>query len=134
MYGLQAISAYNGWAMALAGALIVISGLGVLCFIISQLHKAVALLEKSPPPDGGKTPLSDTHRALAIPDRMPDDLHQVAAFYRALTDQMESPFDIQRLYALSVENKFPHPHLTFRALRDAGLMIPAGEGRFTWSN
>ncbi|MBI9087473.1 MAG: OadG family protein [Desulfobacterales bacterium] len=134
MYGLQAISANNGWAMALVGALIVISGLGVLSFIISQLHKVVALLDKSPSPDMTQTPLDDTQRALAIPDHMPDDVHQVAAFYRTLTDQMESPFEIQRLYALSVENNFPHPHLTLRALREAGLMIPAGEGRFTWSN
>ncbi|MBW1726140.1 MAG: OadG family protein [Deltaproteobacteria bacterium] len=39
MYGLQAIAAYNGWAMALAGALIVFSGLVILSFVISQLHK-----------------------------------------------------------------------------------------------
>ena len=45
MYGIQAINAHNGWAMALAGALIVMSGLSVLSFIISQLHKVLALLE-----------------------------------------------------------------------------------------
>jgi len=39
LYGLQAIAAHNGWAMALAGALIVFSGLVILSFVISQLHK-----------------------------------------------------------------------------------------------
>ena len=46
MYGLEAISAQNGWAMAIAGALIVMAGLTVLSFVISQLHKIAALLEK----------------------------------------------------------------------------------------
>ena len=46
MYGLDAISATNGWSMAIAGALIVMSGLSVLSFVISQLHKIAALLEK----------------------------------------------------------------------------------------
>ena len=132
MYGIEAISAYNGWAMAVAGALIVISGLGVLSFIISQLHKVVSLLDKSPPEKTEDVPLGDTQRALAIPEHMPDDINQVAVFYRALTDQMDPPFDVQQLYALGVENNFPHPHLSLRALRQAGLMIPAGEGRFTW--
>jgi len=46
LYGLEAISAQNGWAMAVAGALIVISGLTVLSLVISQLHKIAAFLEK----------------------------------------------------------------------------------------
>ena len=92
------------------GALIVIAGLGVLSFIISQLHKVVSLLDQSPPEKTEDAPLGDTQRALAIPEHMPDDINQVAVFYRTLTDQMDSPFDVQQLYALGVENNFPHPH------------------------
>ena len=45
MYGIQAINAHNGWSMAIAGALIVMSGLSILSLIISQLHKGLALME-----------------------------------------------------------------------------------------
>ena len=46
MIGLQAISAHNGWAMAITGSIIVMSGLSVLAFIISQLHKIIGIFEK----------------------------------------------------------------------------------------
>ncbi len=46
MYGLEAINAYNGWAMAITGPLIVMGGLSILSIIISQLHKVVALFDK----------------------------------------------------------------------------------------
>ena len=45
MYGIEAINHHNGWAMAAAGALIVMFGLSVLSFVISQLHKVVAIIE-----------------------------------------------------------------------------------------
>lgn len=46
LYGLEAISANNGWAMAITGPLIVMSGLSILAIIISQLHKMVAIFDK----------------------------------------------------------------------------------------
>lgn len=46
MNGLENISANNGWAMAITGPLIVMSGLTILAIIISQLHKIVALFDK----------------------------------------------------------------------------------------
>ena len=46
MLGLEAISAHNGWAMAITGTIIVMCGLSALAFIISQLHKIIALFEK----------------------------------------------------------------------------------------
>jgi hypothetical protein len=41
LYGIEAIEAANGWAMAIAGALIVMAGLAILSLVISQLHKLV---------------------------------------------------------------------------------------------
>jgi len=46
LYGLEAINANNGWAMAIIGPLIVMSGLTILSIIISQLHKLAAILDK----------------------------------------------------------------------------------------
>ena len=43
MYGLDAISAHNGWAMAVVGATIIFSGLIVLSLAISQLTNLLKL-------------------------------------------------------------------------------------------
>lgn len=46
MNGLEAINAYNGWAMAIVGPMIVMGGLSILAIIISQLHRLVAVFDK----------------------------------------------------------------------------------------
>jgi hypothetical protein len=46
MYGIDAISAQNGWAMIFTGAFIVLFGLGLLSIIISQLHRISDFYEK----------------------------------------------------------------------------------------
>ncbi|MEN8212519.1 MAG: OadG family protein [Thermodesulfobacteriota bacterium] len=43
MYGLEAINANNGWSIAVVGVTIVFSGLVMLSFVISQLHKILDL-------------------------------------------------------------------------------------------
>ena len=54
MYGIEAISAANGWAMACVGALIVFLGLSMLSFAIAQIHKLMPFFEcHSVPPRGG---------------------------------------------------------------------------------
>ena len=46
MYGLEAIEHANGWAMAGAGACIVLTGLSVLAFLISMIPRLIELFEK----------------------------------------------------------------------------------------
>ena len=133
MTGLQAINAVNGWGMAFAGITIVISGLAVLATIISQLHKIVAWLERPKKNDAARAEkMTDTQRALIIPERMPEDIDAVAGIYRALTDQLETPFELSRLHAIGAEHNLPHVHISLRALRDAGHLVPNGEGYFVW--
>jgi len=131
--GLQAINAVNGWAMAFVGFIIVLSGLAVLATIISQLHKIINWLER--PEKTGSTATeaaSDTQRALAIPERMPDDIDAVACLYKALAEGIDPPFELARLYALGAEHRLPHVHLSLRTLRHAGHLVPDGDGHFTW--
>ena len=45
LYGLDAISASNGWAISVVGISIVFTGLVSLSAVISQLHKLVDLFE-----------------------------------------------------------------------------------------
>jgi len=134
LYGIEAINAHNGWAMAITGAIIVMIGLTALSTIISQLHRLIDLLDKrkdrnaeaqeeQKPPPALKTqktssPLSDLSRATEN--------------FRALTQEIGETFDLASLYQLFSQHDDPHPHLTIRSLREQGYLISAGQGLFSW--
>jgi hypothetical protein len=134
LYGLEAINANNGWAMAITGAIIVMTGLTVLSTIISQLHRFVDILERhkdkkaktdivkeqasTTDPQPGPTPLSDLSKAME-------------QFYLLTTETGET-FDLTTLHHVFIQNDDPHPHLTIRTLREQGYLVPAGEGLYTW--
>ena len=144
MYGLEAISANNGWAMAITGPLIVMSGLTILSIIISQLHKLVAIFDKKAEQTTetaakGKKAEQTTESAgkskdeLAIPKTLPDDISETAEIYQVLIDKLEQPFELKDLYKVAEQNSFPHPILTVSRLRDAGILIQEGKGLFVWN-
>lgn len=126
MFSFQNISANNGWAMALAGALIVMTGLSVLSFIISQLHRLVGFLEK-------KEKVIAEPEPVGIPDKFPESLDAQAIIYEPLFKQLPETFGLDALYTLTRDNEFPHPHLTIRAFREAGFLVSKGEGLFSWN-
>ncbi len=132
MFGFDAISANNGWSMALVGILIVFSGLVILSFAISQIHKLVNLLERR---EAAPEPSSNGNGSAkeVFPDRCPSDIHEVARYFQPLINQLPSPFALADLYDAAAKKEFPHPHLTIRCLREAGILIPLGEGQFTWN-
>lgn len=136
MYGLEAINAHNGWAMAIVGPLIVMSGLTILAIIISQLHKLVTLIEgkdEKDPVTKTEAEVSNNQDQINIPDRIPDDINEAALLYQPLIDKLEQPFELYRLHEIAGENKYPHPHLTINRLRDAGILQDKGEGMFSWN-
>lgn len=126
MFSFENIAANNGWAMALAGALIVMTGLSVLSFIISQLHRLVGFMEK-------KEKVSAEPEPVGIPERFPESLAAQAIFYEPLLKQLPETFALDELYNLTRDNDFPHPHLTIRAFREAGFLVSKGEGLFSWN-
>ena len=126
MFSFENIAANNGWAMAFAGALIVMSGLTVLSFIISQLHRIVGMFEKK------EAPVQEAGSP-AVPEQFPDSLDQVAVLYEPLVKQLPEDFGLEELFVLTQENDFPHPHLTIRAFREAGILVAKGEGKFSWN-
>ena len=125
MFSFELITANNGWAMALAGALIVMTGLSVLTFIISQLHRIVDLFEKKEAAPQAAGPVK-------IPEKFPDSLVEVAAFYEPLVKQLPEKFGLEALHALTQENNYPHPHLTIRSFREAGILSSLGDGKYSW--
>ena len=134
MYGLEAINAANGWAMAIAGALIVISGLAVLAFVISQLHKILNLLEKrsaAPSEDAVPEAMESAGKAYD-PERPFLNLAKAAQHYQTATQDLGTRFELKELYAIFYHSGFPHPHLTIRSLRENGYLISEGDNYFSW--
>jgi hypothetical protein len=133
LYGFEAITAHNGWAMALAGALIVFSGLVILSFVISQLHKILAIWDKKTPPlPEDQEPTIGDEPIISLPKELPPDINEVAKLYKPLIDEIGETFYLSNLYAVARKNEFPHPHTTLSAFREHDIMIPHGDGVFSW--
>lgn len=138
MYGLDAITAYNGWSMAAVGALIVFCGLVVLSLVISQLHKLLTVWENKGNifnRDKRKS-VNATEEALNfnLPEHLFSDINEAARLYHPLVEKLEQPFQLVRLYEVSREKGFPHPHLTISLLRQAKILVPEGDGFFIWNH
>ena len=125
MIGLEAISAHNGWAMAITGTIIVMCGLSALAFIISQLHKIIGLFEKK------KKDAAPVAQPSADIDVL-NDPDGAARLYQPLTAELGDSFQLAQLYQVFERESLPHPHLTINAMREAGYLQPAGEGLFSW--
>ena len=135
MTGLEAINANNGWAMAAVGGSIVFSGLVVLSFTISQLHKLLALwdrkgalLEKfksSKPEDTTAQQISDI--------QISADLQDTIRAFKLLTKRIGDPFALPKLLDLSVKCGLSKPHSTINRLVTSRIIVPDGKGYFTWN-
>jgi hypothetical protein len=130
--GFEAISAHNGWAMALTGLLIVLTGLTLLSIIISQLHRVIALFERKsvaaePEPRAPEKP--------ATPEPAADlltDLPAAARFYQSITSELGDSFALTSVFEQLKKEGIPHPHLSIKTLRENGFLVSLGDGRFSW--
>ncbi len=123
MYGLEAISTHNGWAMAVAGVVIVFSGLVVLSSTIAQLHKVLRLL------NGG----ANGTEGVPAPDPvMHHNLAESAQQFRLISDRLGGSFPLPKLIELAGLSGLPRPHSTINDLLKAGLIVPDGKGFFFW--
>lgn len=129
MTGLEAITHHNGWAMAVVGASIVISGLAILALIISQLHKVIGLLEKKKEPPIVEIP-EENLKESASAENCPANIDVTLELYRPLIEELDEQFQLADLYALAKKYHLPHPHLSIRCLRDAGRLSSLGDGVF----
>jgi hypothetical protein len=133
LYGLEAISAQNGWSMAIAGALIVMAGLTVLSLVISQLHKIAAFLQKGVEKRSEKKQAAKTAPKVAVAPKPPAfDIDEAQARLKPLVAELGESFELTNLYELANSGELPHVHLSIRSLREAGIIVPAGDGRFAW--
>lgn len=131
MYGLAAIEQANGWAMAGAGACIVLTGLAVLSFLISLLpkltgsfeKKAVAKVETPEPESGPETPASTT-----------ENKEDETAAYTALTEDLGDAFTLIDLHRKAREANLTHPHFSIKRFIESGVLVSVGEEQFSWQS
>lgn len=134
--GFENIAMNNGWSQALVGISIVMSGLVILSLAISRIHKLVDFWERR---TQGAGPGSEGAAAMAQADKVsaprhcPADISETAALYQPLIDQLGPTFELKALYQRAAEFDFPHPHITIRCLREAGILTSEGEGLFRWN-
>jgi hypothetical protein len=138
LYGFEAISYHNGWNMALVGALIVFAGLVLLSTTIYIFPKILMFWEKRQIKfdKNHKMPLEDEPEEkpdLFLPKQFPSDINEIAYLYKPLIEELGETFYLSDLYKISKKYDFPHPHITLAAFRDSEILIPHGEGVFTWN-
>lgn len=162
MSGLEAINNANGWNMAALGILVVFSSLIILSVIISQLHKVLTLWHKKDNWMPGKNRPKTTESAETLkketakhdtagsitysgtkppapsgrpehPPASPDNIDQIIQTWATLFDKLDAPFDLAQLYKLAAEADMPHPHLTITRLREANLLIPDENRKYTFT-
>lgn len=131
MYGLAAIEQANGWAMALAGACIVMCGLTVLSFLISMLRHLPGVSEKEAPPQKDPVAPPPVSKKIA-PERLPDNINDAAQIVAELTDELGESFTLVDLHSHCKEAGLANPHMSIKCFREAGLLISLGDGQFSW--
>jgi len=138
VYGFENITANNGWAMAVIGASIVFSGLVILSFVISQIHKVLGLWEKrgarkerqqkASASSDAPTVQATAHKVHHLPS-----VNDLISIYRPLAGQLKEPFELAQLFEISKKMDLAHPHLSIKQLWDAGVLIAQGDGSFIWN-
>jgi len=135
LYGIEAITAHNGWAMAVAGVVIVFSGLVIMSATIAQFHKLLNFwedrgsyyqrLSNHQPQDA---PMDFTGRDVEISPSLSASARQ----FKLITNKTGEPFSLPKLLKLAGLSGLPHPHSTINDLVKAGLIVPDGKGYFFW--
>ena len=92
MTGLEAISAHNGWNIAIVGISIVFTGLTVLSLTIAQLHKILNFLE-----NGGKAKQKTEMPVEPVCIILPQGVQESARHFKLLIDYMGQPFPLPKL-------------------------------------
>jgi len=137
LFGFENITANNGWAMAVVGASIVFIGLVVLSFVISQVHRILSFWEQRDEFFGRFKKQDQIEKTktieapVSIQHHLPS-VKELASIYRPLVAQLKQPFNIIQLFEISNKMDLPHPHLSLKYLQEAGILVPQGDGSFTW--
>ncbi len=136
MYGIEAINANNGWAISVVGITIVFTGLVVLSFVISQLHKVMDLFENPRKIKGwfiGEQKAAEEGEISESPPfTLTEEQKEITKQFALLARTMEEHFSLPRLLHLSQISGVKNPHSNLNILLKSAIIFPDGEGFFCW--
>jgi hypothetical protein len=130
---LENISANNGWAIVSVGISIVVSGLAVLSFAISQLHKILHFWDHR-----GSWFKKVEEREEEKADRqspaleLSQDVQENIRNFKLLTAKLGDPFSLPKLIEYSEKRGLKNPHSALNTLLTAKIIVPDGNGYFKW--
>ena len=135
MYGLEAITANNGWAISVVGITIVFCGLVTLSLVISQLHKVIAFYEN---PEKLKKIFARSQKKAVESKPAPIVVltpAQKETFkqFSLLVRTMEDHFSLPRLLFLAQISGLKDPHSNLHLLLKSGTVFPDNQGLFCWN-
>jgi hypothetical protein len=145
VYGLDAISANNGWNIAALGITIVFTGLVLLSLAISQLHKVLTLWETKhlfykqvkEVWQKKRTRRTDDDRFLSEEQTtevvLPKSLKKSADQFNILVLHLGEPFPLPKLLGLAIKRGLDQPHSTLNNLIQTKLIVPDKLGFFRWN-
>lgn len=145
MIGFVNISAHDGWAIAGLGITIVFAGLIFLSIVIAQLHKILEMIghgynyfqkkngrgqKKKFLSDADFPKLFENEPKPPIIETMADTIKN----YQILTRYIGDPFSLPKLIDLAEKRGLSRPWSTVDKLLGAEIIVPDGNGYFTWKN
>ena len=125
MYGLDAINAYNGWAISIVGVTIVFTGLVMLSMAISQLHKLLDLWENRKEISFFNKKSPET---APIPIELTPTQKESARQFKLLAETLSDHFSLPRLLKLAQISGIDHPHSTLVILLEADIIVSDTQG------
>ncbi|MBF0452977.1 MAG: OadG family protein [Candidatus Magnetomorum sp.] len=131
MYGLEAISHNNGWAISVVGGMIVFTGLLSLSLVIRLFPKIIALIENNGTPKPKKELKKISKPKIPAPV-IDNNIKEAVRQYRHLISWMGEPFSLPRLIELSEKRGLARPYATISQLIHANIIQPDGKGLFLW--
>ncbi len=136
MYGLEAISAANGWAQAATGATIVMLGLAALALVISRIGFIIDLMENTTSKKVAEhIPAQDEQPEKILPqlpEKPLENISEALDYYKIASADLGEKFALVDFHKALVRAADPHPHLTIRTLREKGYLEAIGQGLFRW--
>lgn len=135
--GIENITANNGWAMAVVGYVTVIVALAILAALISCMPFIAAAIEAISPSGRAKKQTAASAKTETVPEPkeiLPElNIAAITAEYGPFISQLDSPFELQAVYAVARENNLEHPHLSIRTLLENGKIVQESDGLFKWN-
>jgi hypothetical protein len=135
LYGLNAISAYNGWAISALGISIVFTGLIFLSCAVEQLHKILKIWDDRKLYIQKLRGIKKTYVKEAVDEvETPIDMEEAERNARLLTDVIGGePFSLPKLIYIAKQRGLKSPCSTIDKLLKAKAISPDGNGYFIWS-